>query len=71
MVKVDASVAEPVSDASRDQKEVIDQTLEELIFFILFLISLGTACFIFQHKRCPRSLIHPFFKHIDFYEHSL
>lgn len=57
--------------ATESSQEVINQTLEELIFLLLLIVSFGVACCIFQHKRCPQSLIHPLFKYIDFYEHQV
>lgn len=42
--------------------EVAEQTLEELIFFSLLIITFGFSCIVLHHHSCPKSLIHPWFK---------
>lgn len=47
----------------------IDETLEDIIFFMLMIITIGVSCFIFAKRRCEHSYVHPCFSRIDFYEH--
>lgn len=47
----------------------IDETLEDIIFFMLMVITLGVSCFILAKRRCEHSYIHRCFSRIDFYEH--
>lgn len=47
----------------------IDETFEDILFFMLMVITLGASCFILAKRRCEHSYVHPCFSRIDFYEH--
>jgi hypothetical protein len=51
-----------------DIENVFDDTIDEILCILLIIITFGLAYLIFAKRRTNKSIIHPFFKYIDFFD---
>ncbi|MFA6159073.1 MAG: hypothetical protein WC763_05640 [Candidatus Paceibacterota bacterium] len=50
--------------------QIIQDTLDEIVFLILIILTMGVVCLFGSKRRTDHSIIHPLFKKVDYFHQA-
>jgi hypothetical protein len=59
----------PARPSQPDQHLRIDHTMEDIIFLLMSILTLGVGFLIFAKRKCEHSYIHAWYQYVDWFEH--